>query len=360
MPITFTDHAAVTLNGLLYAPQATVQVSSGDPQFACPPAHVAVVTSSANNVTVGMIVRDLQVTAAGSLSIANGNLLKPVVTVNTLATNNNKPALGGTVIDPVSGNKIARLTVFAGGQTLAATVTGNTWSLTLPTALADGTYNVQATATDSAGYVATCAAANALVVDTVKPVVTVAALTTTTNKPTLTGTVSDAAPSSGIVGVTVIVAGQRLAATVTGKTWSVAVPSALAGGTYNVVATATDFAGNTASDATTNELAVVTRKLDVTVTPLLTDNNQPTLTGTVVAQPGIAVTGVTLSVGGQNLTAVVSGNTWSATVPVALADGTYTVQATAKDNAGDTVSDQTSNELTIDTAGPAPPCAAWW
>ena len=97
----------------------------------------------------------------------------------------------------------------------------------MPTALADGTYDVQATATDNAGNVGSDATTNELIVDTVKPTVTVNTLATNNNKPTLTGTVSDAAPSSGISGVTVVVGGQTLTATVTGTTWSVAVPTAL-------------------------------------------------------------------------------------------------------------------------------------
>ena len=38
-------------------------------------------------------------------------------------------------------------------QTLAATVNGTTWTVIVPASLADGTYNVQATATDNAGNV---------------------------------------------------------------------------------------------------------------------------------------------------------------------------------------------------------------
>ena len=74
-----------------------------------------------------------------------------------------------------------------------------------PTALADGTYDVKATATDNAGNVGTDNTTNELTVDTVKPTVTVNTLTTNNNKPTLTGTVNDPTPSSGISGVTVTV-----------------------------------------------------------------------------------------------------------------------------------------------------------
>ena len=79
----------------------------------------------------------------------------------------------------------------------------------MPTALADGTYNVQATATDNAGNVGTDTTTNELIVDTVNPAVTVTKLFTNNNKPTLTGTVVDPAPSSGIAGVTLWLAGKR-------------------------------------------------------------------------------------------------------------------------------------------------------
>ena len=125
-------------------------------------------------------------------------------------------------------------------------------------------------------------------------------------------------------------------------------PTALADGTYDVQATATDNAGNSGTDATTNELTVETTGAAVTVNPLVTNNNQPTLSGTLnrtFAAGGIS--SVTVVVGGQTLSATVNGTTWSATVPTALAVGTYDVKATATNNAGFVGSDATSNELTV-------------
>ena len=52
--------------------------------------------------------------------------------------------------------------------------------------------------------------------DTVPPTVTVNSQVTKNNKPTLTGTVSDPPPSSGIASVTVVVGTQTLSATVNG------------------------------------------------------------------------------------------------------------------------------------------------
>ena len=277
----------------------------------------------------------------------------PAVTVNALVTKNNKPTLSGTVSDPSPSSGIAGVTVVVGGQTLTASISGTTWSVAVPVALADGTYNVQATATDNAGNVASDSTSNELTIDTTNPSVTVNAFVTNNNKPTLSGTLADPSPSSGIAGVTIVVGGQTLTATVNGGTWSVAVPVALIDGTYNVQATLTDNAGNTATDATTGELIVDTTNPTITILSLVTNNTMPTLSGTVAdPSPSSGIAGVTIVVGGQTLTATVSGTTWQVSVPVALADGTYEVQATATDNAGNVVSDSTSNELTIETVPP--------
>ena len=77
-----------------------------------------------------------------------------------------------------------------------------------PTALADGTYNVQATATDLAGN-KSATATSVLTVDTTLPVVTINPLPPTkNNKPTISGTVNGSAAQQrdgqrnrGIVGI---------------------------------------------------------------------------------------------------------------------------------------------------------------
>ena len=229
----------------------------------------------------------------------------------------------------------------------------------VPSAPASGMYDVQATATDIAGNVGTDTTNNELLVDTVNPTVAVNALTTNNNEPTLKGTVGDAAPSSGVLGVQVLVGTQTLTATVTGTSWSVLVPEALNDGTYDVAVTATDKAGNVGSDTTTDELVVDTVKPTVTVHSLSTNDNTPTLTGTVIdPAPGSGPSGVvTVAVGGQSLgnaSVTVNGTTWnwSIVVPSALNDGVYDVQATATDNAGNAGTDSTLNELTVDTVSP--------
>ena len=135
--------------------------------------------------------------------------------MNAQTINKSKPTLTGTVSQPLlTGNGIKGVTVVVDGQTLTATVnaTKNTWSVTPSQPLPDGTYTVQATATDTVDNTAT--ANNQLIVDTHAPAVTVNTLVTNINTPTLTGTVSDAGPSSGIAGVTVVVDKQTVQAKV--------------------------------------------------------------------------------------------------------------------------------------------------
>ena len=70
---------------------------------------------------------------------------------------------------------------------------------------------------DLAGNLGTGSASDTWATDTVPPTVTVTPLVTNNSyRPTLTGTVNDAAPSSGIAGVTVVVGTQTLTATVDG------------------------------------------------------------------------------------------------------------------------------------------------
>ena len=167
---------------------------------------------------------------------------------------------------------------------------------------------------------------------------------TNNSTPTISGTTDLAAP--GVVAVTI--AGQTLTATPSGGAWSV--PSAiLANGTYAVVASAIDGAGNTGS--ATQQLTIDTVPPVVTIDggPSVTTNDPtPTIAGTTDAAPG---TVVDVTVQSQTLTALVqSGGTWNVT-PARLADGTGTVTASVTDPAGNETT--VSQLLTIDTVAPS-------
>ncbi|WP_223248860.1 Ig-like domain-containing protein, partial [Leeuwenhoekiella nanhaiensis] len=83
-------------------------------------------------------------------------------------------------------------------------------------------------------------------------------------------------------------------------TWTLTIPSPLADGTYDVMATATDAASNASVDATVDELTIDTTPPTVpTVDPLGTNDNTPTITGTADSADDLVVVvdGVTYTEG---------------------------------------------------------------
>ena len=135
--------------------------------------------------------------------------------------------------------------------------------------------------------------------------------------------------------------------------------NALPDGTYDVVATATDAAGNTASDGTTDELTIDTAApMAPTVNSQETNDNTPVITGTADSMDDLAVqvNGVAYTEGDGDLTDN-GDDSWILDIPEgdALPDGTYDVVATATDAAGNTATDGTIDELTLDTTVPMVP-----
>jgi hypothetical protein len=180
------------------------------------------------------------------------------------------------------------------------------------------------------------------------PTVTVAdGATAITNNatPTISGTTDLEAP--GVV--TVTIAGKVFTATPSGGAWSVS-STILANGTYPVVASVIDGAGNTGS--ATQQLTINTVPPVVTITggsTATTNDVDPTITGTSNASPG---TTVTVSVARQTMTTLLQANgTWN-TTPAPLGDGTWAVVASAPDPAGNVGSaKQTLTITTGTTAG---------
>lgn len=129
--------------------------------------------------------------------------------------------------------------------------------------------------------------------------VTVNALSTASSTPTITGS---ATLQSGET-FSVIVAGVEYRTTtspavvVSGTSWSLALTTPLAPGTYSVAATITNTAGYTLSDATTDELTITAPVL--TVGGTLTADSR-TYTGTTLA---------TGNLGGLTLQGIISGDT---------------------------------------------------
>ncbi len=188
---------------------------------------VASVTDRAGNKT----------TASQSLTV---DTVPPAVKINGGAarlTNDKTPLISGTA-DVALGTPV---TVTVADQTLIGTVTRlGTWSVT-PAALSDGQHRVNMSVSDAAGNQAS--AAQVLTVDTVAPLVTINGrpnMTSASLSPTISGT-SNAAPGTT---VTVTIAGQTMTTLLQGNgTWN-ATPSFVGDGTWQVVASASDPAGN--------------------------------------------------------------------------------------------------------------------
>ncbi|MHB8694176.1 MAG: ice-binding family protein [Solirubrobacteraceae bacterium] len=179
------------------------------------------------------------------------------------------------------------------------------------------------------------------------PVVTItgaASAYTANTTPTISGTTDVAAP--GVV--TVTMAGQTLTSTPSHGAWSVTSPM-LPNGTYAVLASVTDGAGNPGS--ATQQLTVNTVLPVVTIDGgpnVVTNHTTPTIAGSSDAAPG---TIVNVTVDSQALTALVQpGGRWNVT-PTALSDGTRTITASVTDLAGNIGT--RSQVLTVSTAAPA-------
>lgn len=167
-------------------------------------------------------------------------------------TSDNRLVLTGTA------EANSRVEVSVDGVAAGTTITDDlgAWSFDYTgTLLADGTHAFTATATDAAGNASGPSRAFLVVVDTMAPVVTVNPWATTDRRPALTGTVDD---PTATIEVTLL---QHTYPAVNqgDGTWSLppeAVDPILSVGVYEVLVQATDRAGGTGVDLSTNELTV--------------------------------------------------------------------------------------------------------
>ena len=214
---------------------------------------IATITDLAGNSTTD--------TTASELTVDTNPPVVP--TVESQITNNTTPVISGTA-------------TLAPGETLTVTIDGvtytagdgnlidngdGTWDLTLPTTLADSTYPVTVTVIDAAGNSSVDVTTTELVIDTDAPVTPVVTSQITNNTTPV------------IEGSATVPPGETLSVTVDGViynasdgnlivnndgTWTLNIPTPLAQGSYDVVATITDAAGNTSSDTSTAELIIDT------------------------------------------------------------------------------------------------------
>ena len=237
------------------------------------------------------------------------------------------------------------------------------WTLAPSQALEDGSYAVTATVTSAAGKTSSVTRDAAVTVDVTAPQApTVNQVSSRSVRPSITGTwpEGDAARLTVGVGDKTYALGTDEALTSDGSgNWTLKLPDDLSNGTFDVTATATDAAGNSATDKGTGEVVV-----EVSGPPVPTVNNQltrvrtPVITGSWPAEQAdtlsVAVGDKTYKSGASDgLTT--DGNNWTLRTGSSLADGTYNVTATVYDKAGNAASDESSGELVVDATPPAVP-----
>jgi len=300
----------------------------------------------------------------------------PAVTINPVAspTKEPKPTLTGAAGVEAGDEPAVIVTIYDGtsaGGTVAAseavTASGGKWSYSPKTSLSEGAYTAQATQSDEAGNTGKSAAVT-FTVDTTAPLVTMNAVASPSKDttPTLTGAAGNAAGDIASVAVSIhegtTVSGKVVAsgaATVTGASWSYAAAS-LSDGTYTAQATQKDTAGNIGkSAAITFTIDTTPPAVTVHAVPSPTNDAEPTLTGaagvasgdvatvTVTIYHGSVVGGTVAATGG----AIVKDAEWAFKAPH-LSDGTYTVQATQSDTAGN-IGKSAPVTFTLETVAPA-------
>ena len=359
-PTVATNDSTPNISGVTDVPAGTlVRVNVDDAQSQRVQTLVAVVhAGGAWNVTPLTALPDGTYAVAVSVDDAAGNegvdtqeltvdATAPAATIAGGAaalTNDPTPLLSGTAAIAAG----MPVTVDLADETLTAIVDASgAWSVTAAT-LADGAHRVVVTTADAAGN--SVRVTQLLTIDTIAPAVAItggAAATTAALTPTITGTSSAVAGTT----VTVTIAAQTMTTLVQGNgSWN-ATPTLVGLGTWPVVASATDPAGNVGSAGQT--LTIATSPVLPVVgiyggATLETNDPTPTIAGFTDVPAG---THVDVDVDGQTLPAVVhAGGTWNVT-PTALPDGTFTVAVSVADTAGNV--GVATQQLTIDTAAPA-------
>ncbi len=271
------------------------------------------------------------------------------------STNDATPTIAGTA-EANSTVQIFNGTTLLG--TVVADGSGN-WTFTPTTPLTDGNYSLTATATDAVGNVSGPGTAFVVTVDTAPPA---APAISQANGTTLAGTAEAGSTiaidlnGDGTPDTTVTADGSG--------NWTYTPATPLPEGTV-VSVTAVDAAGNSSVPvtATIDSVAPVAPAIaSVTddaapISGALTSGDStndatPTIAGTAEANSTVQIFNGTTLLG----TAIADGSgNWSFTPGSPLADGTYSLTATATDAAGNTSPASTAFDFTVDTAAPAVP-----
>ena len=297
-------------------------------------------------------------------------IVSPTVSENTTDV---APEIKATYTDVGSGTDNATAVMKVNGSAVTANATTSQITYTPSANLTDGSYAVTVDISDVAGNAATQASWS-FTVDTVDPDITGQVATPSVVPPsvssniTLTATVADATPGSGIETVTINVSSIDSATALAmtddgGGTYSVNTTTSvtITDATYYLLVTATDFAGN--SDSANITLIVSSD----TTAPVISSPAITYLYGLTSAPPGGTVTisaNVTEAVGMGTVTAACTalvgtpvsltqgvGDVWSVTATVAsVASGNYTITIAAVDAKSNVATPDATLTLTVAAA----------
>ena len=261
-------------------------------------------------------------------------------TVESLITNAAAPVIKGTwpatVAKTLSVN--AGGTAYVLGTAKDLTAAGDTWSLSLPSPLADGGYDVYAEVTDARGRTMTSASPGKLTIDTVAPAAPVIAPVTGLPPVKVTGTWAEGDAISLVMKLAgkIWSLGKDSAVASDGKgNWSFTPALDLAPGIYDLGVEITDRAGNVTRDISKDEIVVaspapppVMQAPTVVVTEEVTA--RPVIKGTwpeIVAKTlQVSVAGSTFNFGSNPELASDGIGNWSLALPAPLGDGVYDVE----------------------------------
>jgi hypothetical protein len=275
--------------------------------------------------------------------------------------NSSTPTVTG-IAEPKSTINVYSNGIMAG---TVITAPNGEWSYTFSPALEDATYNVAATATDTAGNMSELSSVTSITVDTQKPATPVEPILETDNNlgnvkinnPAISGEVEPGDTVSiynGSVLVTTVIADG------TGK-WNYTFSPALTDGNHSITVTSTDIAGNKSDPGTALTIIVDTQNPVTPDAPELTggsdgniNTSTPTITGTT--EPGAVVTIYKDGTALTTVTADGSGH-WTYTFSPALTDGNYNITTTSTDMAGNTSDASEALSITVDTHNPDKPTA---
>ncbi|CAM2730924.1 Ig-like domain-containing protein [Pseudoalteromonas atlantica] len=345
--ITITEYLVGGAVGATYTATTNADGTWGLANITVPLLSLAYVTATASDAAGN-------VASVNSLNFDNE---APALTVTVDALSNDATPVISGVTDMVQGTEVELTVVDSAGQSqqFTAIVQANgSWSVEVPTELAQGQYTVTAEVRDDVGNLTTEQAQGEI--DSIAPTLSVNPIDTTADTtPTLSGT-SDAIGADVIISID----GQTFFAVVDADgNWQVEVPTALTDGNYTAQINVADDANNITN--TTIDLTIDTQIPIVALDDITVFNTDtPVISGTSGEPTGTNVDIVITDSNGDThtLAATVDANgNWQTTAPN-LPEGNYSVVVSITDDANNTGSatgtglvDTQAPTITIDALG---------